>query len=123
GRALGDERLGRVERIHRELHPAAIAHEMLLEEHVVDVVPRVTLVAGKVDGTLDVDGKVRVDLDEAAEITLVPVVGAPAPAGDVLHGEGFTVGELDVLQRAAAAAVDGRAEHVVEPFAGNDELL
>src|SRR6185295_5254024 len=47
GRALGDERLRREEGIDGEFGPAAATHEMLLEQRVVDVVPRISLVTGE----------------------------------------------------------------------------
>ena len=42
-RAFGDQRLRREQRIHRELDPAAVANQVLLEQHVVDVVTRDSL--------------------------------------------------------------------------------
>ena len=63
--------------------PAAIAHEVLLEQHVVDVVAGIAFVTREVDGAVDVDRQVGIDLDQAPVVALVPVVAAPALAGDV----------------------------------------
>jgi hypothetical protein len=61
---------------------------VLLEQRVVDVMAGIAFVAGEVDRAIDVDRQVGVDLDQAAEVALVPVVAAPRLVGDVLDGEG-----------------------------------
>ena len=93
-------------------------HQVLLEQRVVDVVPRIALVAGQIDGAVDVDRQVGVDLDQAAEVALVPVVAAPRFVGHVLDGELLAGRQRDVLARALAARLDGRLEHRVELRAG-----
>ena len=120
-RAFGDQRLRREQRVHRELLPTALTHEVLLEQHVVDVMARVPLVACEIDGAIDVDREIGVDLNEAAVIALIPVVAAPALVGDVLDGEAFARRQRDVLERPAAARVDGRREDRIEAILRDDE--
>src|SRR3546814_5512570 len=45
--ALGDQALRAVERIDAELAPAALLHQLFLELHVEEVVPRIALVTAK----------------------------------------------------------------------------
>src|SRR5690606_19280661 len=53
GRAFRQQRLRRIERIDGVLDPAAPLDQFLLEQHVVDVVPRVSLVAAEVPRPLN----------------------------------------------------------------------
>ncbi len=106
-RALGDQRLRREERVDRELDPAAVPHQVLLEQHVVDVMARVALVTRQIDGPVDEHRQVGVDLDEALVAALVPVVGAPRLVLDVGHGEGLARRQGDVRKRPAPALGDG----------------
>ena len=94
---------------------------MLLEQRVVDVMARVALVAGEIDRAIDVDRQIGIDLDQAAEVALVPVVAAPRLVGDVLDGEVLAGRQRDVRQRALAARADRRLEHRVELLARNHE--
>jgi hypothetical protein len=80
-------------------------------------------VAGEVDRPVDEDRQVRVDLDQAVEVSLVPVVAAPRLAGHVLDHEALIRRQLDVLERPPPALVDGGLEDRVEPVAGDDEPL
>src|SRR6185369_2156168 len=113
--------LWREQWVNREFNPAAVAQQVLFEQHVVDVMTGVAFVAGQVDRSIDVDRQVGVDLDQTAVVPLIPVVAAPALAGDVLDREAFTRWQRDVLQRPAAAAVDRGFEYRVEPLARDDE--
>ena len=79
--------------------------------------------ARQIDRAVDVDRQVGVDLDDARELALVPVVGAPRLARDVFDGEAFVGRQLDVLLRPGAAFVDRRVEHLLQPVARDDELL
>src|SRR6185312_9391840 len=106
-----------------ELGPAPAASQLLLQQGGVDVVPRISLVAGEVHRTVDEDRQVRVDLDEAVEAALVPVVAAPRLVGDVLDDEAFAGRQLDMLRRTPPAFGDRRVEHGVQLLARNDETL
>ncbi len=123
GRSLRDERLRREERVNGKLGPAASTHQVLLEQGVVDVVARISLVAGQVHRAVDEDRQVRVDLNETVEAALVPVVAAPRLVGDVFDDEALAGRQLDVLSGAPPAFGDRRLEHGIEPVAGNDEAL
>ncbi len=68
--------------------------EVLLEQRVVDVMAGVPLVARQVDGAIDVNRQIGVDLDQAAIVALIPVVATPRLVRHVLDGE--------ALVRAAA---------------------
>ena len=52
----------------------------------------ITFVAGKVQGSIDVDGQIGIDLDQAVVPALVPVVAAPRLVGDVLNLEILVLG-------------------------------
>ena len=123
GGAFGDEGLGAEERVDRELDPAAVVDEVLFEQGVVDVVAGVTLVTGEIDGAVDVDREVGVDLDEAVEAALVPVVATPGFVGDVLDLETLVRREVDVEAGLLASLLDRGAEDGVELVDGNDELV
>src|SRR5262245_9501777 len=82
---------------------------------------RIAFMARQVDRSIDVDRQIGVDLDETAVVPLIPVVAAPALAGDVFHAEAFTGWKRDVLERAAAAAVNGGFEYRAKPLARNHE--
>ena len=75
------------------------------------MVTGIALVAREIDRAVDVDRQVRVDLDQAPVVALIPVVAAPALAGDVLDAETLAGRQRDVLQRAAAAGIDRCLEH------------
>jgi hypothetical protein len=96
---------------------------MFLEQGVVDVVARIAFVAGKIDRPIDIDGQIGVDLDDAAEAALVPVVRAPRLAGDVLDGELLVRRQRDMCLRSRAAFADRCGEDGVKLLARNDELL
>ena len=83
----------------------------------------VALVTRQIDRTVDIDRQVGVDLDQTAEVALIPVVAAPRLVSHVLDGEALTDGQLDVFQRPPPALGDGRLEHLVEPVRGNDEVV
>ncbi len=123
GRAFGDERLWRKQGVHRELNPAALADQALLEQCVVHVVAGIPLVAREIDGAVDVDRQVRVDLDQAAIAALVPVVTAPWLVLHVFHGKGLAVRQAHVCQRAGAALGDGPIEDARQPIGRDDKLL
>jgi hypothetical protein len=78
-------------------------------------------VAREVDRAVDVDRQIGVDLDQAAEITLVPVIATPRLVGDVLDREPLVGRERDVLHRAVAAGLDGGLEDGIELVARDDE--
>src|SRR5207247_11096663 len=62
-------------------------------------------------------------LDDAAIISLIPVVGAPAFLRHVLDGEALARWKPDVLQGAAPAPIDGCLEHAVQSIGRDDELF
>ena len=84
---------------------------------------RITFVAGEIDGAIDVDRQIGIDLDEAAIVALKPVVAAPRLVRHVFDRERFVRRQRDVLQRARAAAVDGRFEDGVEFVFRNNEVF
>src|SRR4029434_265543 len=120
-RAFGDQRLWREERVDGELDPAAIAQQVLFQQHVIDVMTRVAFVARQVDRPVDVDRQIGVDLDQTAVVALIPVVAAPALTCDVFDGEAFTRWKRDALQRAAATAVNRGFEYGIEPLTRDHE--
>src|SRR5687768_9907554 len=83
----------------------------------------VSLVAGQIDGAIDEDRQIGIDLNETLEVPLVPVVSAPGFVRDVLEGEGLSGRELHVLHRAVAASHNGGAKHDVELVFRDDEIL
>src|SRR5580765_8829788 len=84
---------------------------------------RVALVTGQVDGPIDVNREVGVDLDQAAKPSLIPVVAAPRLVRDVLDRE-FLVGwQLDVLKRSFPTRLDGALKHLIELVARDDECF
>ena len=119
--ALGNERLRREKWIHRELHPPTVAHEMLLEERVVDVMSRVAFVAREVDRAVDVNRQIGIHLDQASIVALIPVVAAPRLVGDVFDGEAFVRRKRHVLQGSLTARRDRGLKYRVELLARNHE--
>src|SRR3546814_17706183 len=61
GGALGDQTLRAVERIDAELQPAAPLHQLLLDLHVEEVMPRITLVTTEVQRAREADRQVGVE--------------------------------------------------------------
>ena len=96
---------------------------MLFEQRVVDVVAGIALVTGQVDGAIDVDRQVGVDLDQAGEAALVPVVGAPRLVLHVGDGEALARGQGQVRLGPSAALANRRLEHGVELVGRDDERL
>src|SRR5712671_3628403 len=96
---------------------------MLLEQHVVDVVAGIALVAREIDGAVDIDRQIRVDLDQAAVVALIPVVAAPRLVRDVLDREGLGGWQLDVRQRAATPLGNRTLEHAGNTVVRDDEPL
>ena len=88
----------------------------MLEQQVVDVVAGVALVRGQVDGAVDEDGQVRVDLDQALQIALVPVVATPGLARHVFQRERLFGRHLQLRGGAPARFRDGSLEYRVEFF-------
>ena len=88
-----------------------------------DVVPRVALVAGEIEGAVDEDGQVRVHLDEAA----VVLPGTSCSRSTTFPVTYSTVKRLLGRQRQVpgghcASGGDRRAEDGVEPRGRNDEV-
>lgn len=79
--------------------------------------------AGEVDGAVDRDREVGVDLDEALVVSLVPVVGAPGLAGDVLDREALAGRQFDVRPRPVPALAYGGSEDGVHLLLRNREVL
>src|SRR5439155_5187720 len=121
--AFGNERLWREKRIDREFNPTAIPDEIFLEQRVVDMMTGVALVRSQVDRPIDVDWQIGIHLDDAAIITLVPIVTAPWFIGDVFDAEIFARGQFDVRERAFATRLDGELKNRVQLFLGNHERL
>ncbi len=96
---------------------------MLFEQRVVDVVARVPLVACKIDGTIDVDRQVRIDLDETAVVALVPVVAAPRLFRDEFHREALAGRQLGMRKRPLPTLGDGGVEDPTELVRRNDEVF
>ena len=120
GAPLGDERLGTEEGIDRDLDPAPVPEQRLLEAGVVDVVAGIALVAGEVHRAIHRDREVEVDLNQAVEVALVPVVGVPGSPLHVLQVESLAVGQRHVGPGAGPAGRDRGAEDGVHPAGGND---
>ena len=102
-RAFRDEGLRREERVNRELDPAALLHHLLLEQQVEQMMSGIAFVRRQVDGAIDIDGQIGVDLDDASVPALVPVVTAPRLVSDVFDGKALIVGQGYPLARVAAA--------------------
>jgi hypothetical protein len=94
---------------------------VLLEQRVVDVVAGIAFVAGEIHGAIDVNGQIGIDLDQAPEVALIPVVAAPGLVGDVLDREAFRAWKPDVGERPFAAAVNRGLEDGVDLVARNHE--
>ena len=69
---------------------------------------RIAFVARQVDRAIDVDRQIGVDLDQALEVALIPVVAAPRLVGDVLDREAL-------LHRQVDAAACGRGSRGSPP--------
>ena len=90
-RPLGDQRLRREQRIDRELLPAPAANQRVLEQHVVDVMAGIALVACEVEDAIEMDRQVGIHLDQTPVTALVPVVAAPRLVLHVFDREGLRV--------------------------------
>ena len=121
--ALGDEALRRVKRIDHIFDPAAPAGELLLKKCIEGMMARIAFVAAEIDGSVDPDRKVGIDLDEAVIIPLVPVVAGPALVGDEFQGEAFAIRQVDMADGAPPAFRDRRAHHLVEPVRRDHEAI
>ena len=83
----------------------------------------IAFVTGEIEGAVDVDRQIGIDLDEAAVVALVPVVATPRLAGHVL--------DLEALRRPAARHAPAcgcgtprwRGEHSDRAGRRDDELL
>ena len=120
GAALGDEGHGAEQGIDAHLHPALALDEGPLQQGVVDVVAGIALVTAQIDGPVDVDGQIRVHLDQAEGLALVPVVARPRLVVDELQGEGLVGRQGHVALGARLALGDGGPHHRLQPFLGND---
>ena len=109
---------GEKQRVEGELDPAPAPRELLLEQRIEDVMPRIAFVAAEVDGPADPDRKIGVDLDEAVGIALVPIVAAPALAGDELEVKRSSAGSAICSSVRRAAFGDGGAHHRLQPLLG-----
>src|SRR3546814_20512673 len=110
GAALGDQALRAVERIDAELAPAALLHQLFLELHVEEVVPRIALVTAKIERARQADRQVGVDLDQAVIAALVIIIAAPALVRHEFEAEALAFGHRDVHRAPPAAAPDRGAE-------------
>jgi hypothetical protein len=95
---------------------------VLLEQRVVDVSARDSLVAREVDRAIDVDRQIGVHLDQAAVRCPDTSCSRSTACPYVLDGEGLVRGKLHVRQRPLAAFRDGAVEHARQPVGGDDEL-
>ena len=85
------------------------------------MVSRIALVAGETEGRAYPERQAGVDLYQAAEISLVPVIGPPGGVRDVFDIEALALGERNVLQRALPRLGDCRREYRVDAFLRDDE--
>src|SRR5262245_6746350 len=94
---------------------------MLLEQGVVNMMSRIPLMTGEVDGPIDVHRQIGVDLDETSILALIPVVAAPGLVRHVFDGEALAQWQLHVCRGARAALLDRRLKHQVELVAWDGE--
>ena len=87
------------------------------------MVARVALVAAEIDGPVDEDRELRIYLDQAVGVALVPVVAGPRLIRDVLDREGFVGRQLYVFECATPAFLDCRFEHAGQFLDRDDELF
>ena len=85
------------------------------------MVSGIAFVRREVDGAIDVDGKIRVDLDDASVPALVPVVAAPRLVRHVFDRKALVVGQRNPLACLPAAFIDGPFEHVRKASRLDDE--
>ena len=78
---------------------------------------------GEIDRAIDEDRQLGVDLDQAVEPALVPVVAAPGLPGDVFQLELLARGKRQMRDRARAALGDRGLEHDVKLVARNNHPL
>ncbi len=114
--ALRDERLrGRDDRDAR-LDTAEPTEKMGVLRRPLRVMTGVRLVRGEICEEDDRDRQVRVDVDAAAVLALVPVVGEPRLAGHELVADGL-------LGRHRGERMRTRAENVLQPRERGDERV
>ena len=63
--SLGNQGLRAEQRVQAELLPAFVPHQVLLQQRIISVMSGVTLVAAQVHSGVDINGQVRVHLDQA----------------------------------------------------------
>src|SRR5688572_21819466 len=93
----------------------------MLEHRVVDVMPRIPLVTGKVHRAIDVDRELDVHLDERSVVPLIPVVAAPWLVDDLLYREALVRRQHEVPFGAPLTLGDGGGEDELELLARDDE--
>src|SRR5207244_1628491 len=76
-----------------------------------------------IDGAVDEDRQIGIDLNQTAVAALIPVVSAPRLVVHVLDGEALAVRQRHVRERARAATLDRLPEYGFELLARDDELL
>src|SRR5688572_19079322 len=82
----------------------------------------VTLVTRQVDRTIDIDRQIDIHLNQAAVISLIPVVTAPRLSSDVLDLERFPLRQRRMFHGPLAASPNGCLKHGIEFVRRNDEL-
>jgi hypothetical protein len=83
------------------------------------MVAGVTLMARQVHRPIDQDRQIGIDLNQAPEVALVPVVAAPALPGHVFDREALVRRQGDMGQRLRPAPGDRGAERGVQPVLRN----
>src|SRR5688500_10276636 len=82
---------------------------------------RIAFVRGEIDRTIDKDRQVRVDLDQAPQVALIPVVAAPRLVRDVFEREALTLRQIDIRCRPPPRLRDRGLEDRVELLSWNDK--
>ena len=81
---LGEDRFGRIHRLHRGFTQAGSSGERLLFGHVLHVMPGVGLVRGPERDQAHIGGQVDIDLDAGSTVAKEACVGHPRPiVGDL----------------------------------------
>ena len=122
GGSFRNQRLRAEQRIEREFDPVSAFHEVRFEQTVVSVVSRIALVTAEIHGPMDENGQVRVHLDQALRVALIPVVAGPGLVVHVLQREAFVRRQVHVGQRATATLGDGGLEDLRQLLLRDDEL-
>ena len=111
-RPFADQSLRTEQWKHRIFNPAIFTEKITLYQNVPCVVSGIAFMAPKIDSSVDDDRQVRIDLNQADIIALVPVVPTPWLVGNIPKVEAFTVWQAIIFQCTPTTFRNGGVKHV-----------